>query len=247
MNNIYAIVMAAGKGKRIGARIIPKVMFPVHGKPMIGYVAELLKKYQILKPIFIVGFKGQYIIDYLREKNNQYVWQKKRLGTGHAVNQTKKILKDKNGMAFILSGDMPFFSVNTLRKMQAEFETENAALALATADLGKEFAYGRIIRDKNGYVQSIVEEKNCTSKQLKIKEKNCSPYLAKLPWLFEALKKVKKDSLSKEYYLTDIVEIAIEEGKKVIAVKIDNPLEAVGINTLENLAYAEKISHKIKL
>lgn len=245
---VFAIVMAAGKGTRIGATDKPKVMFEVAGKPIIGWAIEPLEKLKkqglVDRIITVVGFFGDQVIDYLGEKS-EYVWQKEQLGTGHAVLQAEELLREEeDGLVLIVNGDHALYSEQTFAKVIKQADTHDLSLLLTVANSREHFNdYGRVVRDQNGKIREVVELKDADEIQQKIPERNINLYVAKNRWLFDALKKIKNDNAKNEYYLTDLIKIAVDEGKKVETAEIENLDEAIGINTLDDLDAAEKILH----
>lgn len=243
---ISAIVLAAGKGTRLNCVDRPKVMFEVGGKPIIYYVVKSLRQAGIQNIVVVVGFHGQQVIDYLNKnfRGLKYAWQIKRLGTGHAVMQAEKHLVGKSGMTIICNGDHPLFTAGTFRRMAAAYQQDGNALVILTVVTMRHHAFGRVIRDREGNVIEVVELKSCTPAQEKIRERNVGVYAADNSWLWPALKKIKKNLEKGEYYVTDLVEIAIKEGKKVGAVAAADPKEAYGINTHEELEQVERVLTK---
>lgn len=240
MANLYAIVLAAGKGKRLNAELLPKVLYKLGGRPMILDVLESLKHIGIPKPIIVVGFQGEKVIELLGKQYN-YAWQKQQLGTAHAALQAAPSLKKKSGHTFILNGDNPMVGPKTLKRMIARVGATKATLAIASAKAPDYLGLGRLITDKSGHVTKIVEEKNATAAQRKnFKWKNAGPWLVENTFLWHNLPKIAKNSISKEYYLTDLLELAVEQGKRAIAVPVTDVTEAIGINTLKHLELAQK-------
>lgn len=236
---IRAIILAAGKGARMPRHDLPKVLYPVGGKPMIKYLIESFEKVGIRYPICVVGFKKELVMKELGDKC-EYAVQEEQLGTGHAVMAAKEALEGHSGLTFIAYGDMPFWSPETLSgiiDLQAE---TGVGLVLATVELKDKYPYGRIVRDKQGLIQKIIEEKDCTKEQLKIKELNPSLYLVDNTWLFEALPKIGNDNAKKEYYFTDIAGLAYKDKVGIAGYKVDNPKETIGINNEENIKDAEE-------
>lgn len=237
--NLHAIVLAAGKGKRLNAELLPKVLYQLGGRPMILYVLELLAQVGITKPIVVVGFQGKGVIEAL--SGHHYVWQRRQLGTGHAVSQVRRYLVEKPGHTFIINGDNPLIQPTTLRRMVKRVEATGAAVAIASAKAPDDLGLGRLITDAYGHVVKIVEHKNATLEQRrKFRWKNAGPWLVENSFLWQALPKIKKNPVSKEYYLTDLLELAVEQGKRAIAVPVTNLTEAIGVNTLQHLKEAEK-------
>lgn len=245
---VFAVIMAAGKGTRIGATDRPKVMFEVAGKPIISWAIEpflALKKQGLVDRIItIVGFRGNQVIDYLGEKS-EFVWQKEQLGTGHAVMQTEKLLADEDGYSLIVNGDHALYTPGTFEKM-VRFTAENdLTLGFAVVKTTKRFdSYGRVVRDEEGKILSVVEVPEATEKQFKIAERSPSIFVAENKWLFSALKRVPLSPVKKEYYVNSIIEIAIKDGAGVDAIEIDDEDEALGINTHEDRAEVEEILKK---
>lgn len=247
LNNkkIFAVVMAGGKGTRIGATDEPKVMFDVADLPMIEWAIrpfEKLKKQGIIdRLIVVVGFHGEQIIDYLGDRA-EFVWQKEQLGTAHAVRQAENQIADEEGITLISNGDHTLYSADTFKKILDETIAKKAILGFATINSPDRFeSYGRVIKDEKGNVKNIVELLNATEEQKKIPFRNPNLYAVDNVWLFEALKKVQLNPVKKEFYLTDIIEIAVKEDKNIITVEIDNIDEAIGINTPKDKEEAERL------
>lgn len=241
--NIYAIILAGGKGTRLNAKKIPKVLYPVNGRPMVSYLVKMLHQGGINKPMMVIGFQGQKVVDTFGNMV-RYVWQRKRLGTGHAVAQAKSILAGQPGLTFVLNGDHPFFRWSTLECMIKVRQKTGATIVITACELPEEYPYGRIILDEQGFVKRIVEEKNASPEEKKTRLKNVGLYLFDNTWLWQAMPKLKKDRVSGEYYITDLIELAVSQGKKVAIAPLSDPHEAIGINTHENLEVAEKAARE---
>jgi len=238
---LHLVILAAGKGTRMNAVDKTKVMFPLHGQPMIGLFVPTIAE---LKPdtcIFVVGFHGQQVIDYMSALGEyDYVWQREQLGTGHALMQARAILHNKTGITLVCNGDNPLFSVATMKKMMHSLVDEHAVVAIASSRLDPEkFPFGRIVCDATGHVIKVVEVKNCTPEELTIPDLNSGLYAFDNTWLWNNIDTITRNSVSNEFYITDLIEIANNDGKRVIAVPVARDSEAIGINTLDNLAQAE--------
>lgn len=249
-NNIFGIILAAGKGTRIDNKSIgdylPKVMLKLGEKPLIYYSIKAIKKAGISKPILIVGYKKEKVINFLGPQLT-YIEQKEQLGTGHAVKVAAPILKGKKGTTVVIYGDMPFWKPETIQKaIQIQRDLE-AKVVLTSAKVPESFMFGRVVRDSNGQVKKIIEAKDCSKREYKIKEMNASLYAFDNEWLFNNLGKIKNNNVKREYYLTDIVGIAIEQGKRVEAIWANSWKEALGVNTLDELKVAEEELAKHKL
>lgn len=245
MEKISAVILAAGKGTRMGndeGSDIPKVMFEIAGKPIISYTVDNIKQSGIDKIVLVVGYKKELIKEYLNSEV-EYVTQGEQLGTGHAVMMAKKLLTGKSEAVLVCYGDMPLFRTETIKKLIDEYENRRPAIALLSIKFNDpvHWAFGRIIRDENGGVIDSIEQKDCTEEQLKIKESNTCLYIFNSEWLWLNIDKIKNNNAQNEYYLTDLIKIAVDQGKKVIAIPVSEESEAIGINTQEQLREAEAI------
>lgn len=247
MNNIQALILAAGRGERLNAQK-PKVLYPILGKPIILYSLESLKKAGFKKPVVVIGFQGNKVKKVLKNEV-VYTWQRRQLGTGHAVLCAKNALKGVKSV-LIIYGDMPFWKPQTFKKLIQEHQKNNATLSLVSVILDNPsfYKFGHIIRDQKGNLKEIVEEKVATPEQKKIKECNPGCYMIETDWLFQNLPKISakggKKSAVGEYYLTDVLGLAVSQGKKINIMPIKDWKEVVGINTKEQLKLAEKILQK---
>ena len=233
------VILAAGKGTRMNSDL-PKVLHKLNGKPLLDHVldeSELLNPREI---ILVVGFKKEHVISHTKNRINlKNVTQIEQLGTGHAVLQTEEFLKDKKGHILILYGDVPNIKASTLEPIIDDHITNNRDLTLITAELDDPTGYGRIIRDKNGRLLKIVEEKDCNDNEKKIKEWNPGIYIFKIQEVFEILNSIKANNASKEYYLTDAIGLAQQSNMQIKAIKIANSDEVLGINTAGQLEELE--------
>ena len=199
--------------------------------------SELLNPKEI---ILVVGFKKDYIIEHTAKRINlKYATQMKQLGTGHAVLQTSELLKNKKGHILILYGDVPNIKASTLQPIIDDHILTNRDLTLITAEIDDPAGYGRIIRDKNGSLLKIVEEKDCNDYEKKIKEWNPGIYIFKIPEVFEVLNNISTNNASKEYYLTDAIGIAQQSNMQIKAIKIADSNEVIGVNTTYQLEKLE--------
>lgn len=243
MNKYAAIVLAAGKGTRMNEGIaspIPKVMFEIAGKPIIHYTVENIKKSGVEDIALVVGYKKELIEEYLKDEV-EYVVQEKQLGTGHAVMMAKELLAGKSEAVIVCYGDMPLVKPETIKKLISTFESDNPAIAMISAISEDPFGYGRIVRDLSGEVSGIKEHKDCSKDELKIKEWNPGFYIFNSEWLWSNINKLESDNAQNEYYLTDLIKIAKEQGEKIIAVPVSEESEALGINSQDQLKEAETI------
>jgi len=243
--NLAVIILAAGKGTRMGLTDRPKVMAELAGKPLLGHVIDAVVPLQpdIILPV--IGFKKELVESFL---NNYYpsiksVVQEQQLGTGHAVMQTSDRLKDFSGYVLILTGDTPLISTNTLSALIHETSTLQPmpdAITVSTF-LDDPKGYGRILRSQNGDFIGIKEEKDASDSQRKIQEINTGMFLVQSSALFEALSGISNNNAQGEYYLTDIIGFLHAKNLPVAAIPAMNSSEFIGINTLEELQRAEEI------
>ena len=232
---LRVIILAAGKGTRMNSAL-PKVLHKLNGKALVDFVLDESELLNPLETILVVGFKKEQVISHTENRINlKYVTQIEQLGTGHAVLQTEELLKNNKGHIIILYGDVPNIKASTLRPIIDEHIINNRDLTLITAEIDDPSGYGRIIRDKNGNLLKIVEEKDCDDDERKIKEWNPGIYIFKIPEVFEVLNNIRTNNASKEYYLTDAIGLAQQSNMQIKAIKIANYNEVIGINTADQL------------
>lgn len=242
-----AIILAAGVSSRMNTQL-PKVLHEVCGRPMLAYVLDACRGVGVQKLYVVVGFGADQVQEAFREADD-VVWveQTEQRGTAHAVLRCKEHLKDFEGETLVLCGDGPLVRAEMLSTLIGKHQMEQAAATLATAVLEDPIGYGRIIRDRYGNIQGIVEDTDCSREQLAIHEVNPSYYLFNNKILFEAVEQVKPDNVKNEYYLTDAVSRIIATGHKVVAVTAVRPEEAMGVNSRAQLSVASKImQHRIQ-
>ncbi|MDI3534006.1 MAG: bifunctional UDP-N-acetylglucosamine pyrophosphorylase / glucosamine-phosphate N-acetyltransferase [Thermosediminibacterales bacterium] len=245
-----AVVLAAGKGTRMKSRK-PKVLHKVAGRPMVEYVIKAVKAAGFSKCLVVVGYRASEVKQELGN-DVEYVLQKQQLGTAHAVKQTYEalnsdILKNEDFNIMVLNGDTPFITAETLKKVN-DFRIENGfTCVVVTAEMDNPTGYGRIIRSEGKELKAIVEEKDASMEEKKIKEINSGIYSFNARLLFSALEEINNDNSQREFYLTDVIKVFRDRGLAVGAYKIKNPFEIIGINNRLHLAEAEKNMRKIIL
>lgn len=238
------IILAGGKGTRMQSDE-PKVLHKVNGIPIIE---RLLKNVENLfaQPAIVVGYKGDEVISALGD-NYCYIRQPEQLGTGHAIWCAKAVLASQGYKNIVVTpGDHPLISAGTLKRLIDLRIQEKAKISLAVVsvphfegDFGSFYHYGRIVRGNDGRMRGIVEFKDADEKQKMIKEVNTSYYCFDADWLWENIEKLKNKNASQEYYLTDMVKIAFEQGEKIASFVIDNAYEGFGINDKRQLEIVE--------
>ncbi|VEU79992.1 bifunctional UDP-N-acetylglucosamine diphosphorylase/glucosamine-1-phosphate N-acetyltransferase GlmU [Haploplasma axanthum] len=233
----YGLILAAGKGTRMQSEL-PKCAYPILRKPMIEYIVENMEKSMIDDVVVIVGHKKEYLIDLLGDRVS-YAEQKEQLGTGHAVLSAKNVLGDKEGVTFIIPGDVPLVPYQLMDKILCAHKEMGNDLTVVSMMMDYPKSYGRIVRDEYGTVIGIVEENDCNEYQKLIKEVNTGIYVVDNKKLFEALEKIKLNERKKEYYLTDIVAIMYQD-YKVNSFVVRYPHLAMGVNDLYGISVAEK-------
>lgn len=247
MQKIRIVILAAGKGKRMNNQELPKVLIPLNGQPIINHLLKAVKQSNIDdRPVLVVGRQAELVKKTLGPAYD-YVLQTELLGTGHAVSQTQGLLQNQTENVMVLYGDHPFLTSSSIKKLAETHCAKNHLISLMTVKvenfdgLNQTFYdFGRIVRDGAGKIKEIVEKKDATPEQLKIKELNPAYYCFQADWLWENLAKIKNNNAQGEYYLTDLVKIAIEQGLRIDSIDID-PKEAMGINTPEQFKDAERV------
>ncbi|MGB9192301.1 bifunctional UDP-N-acetylglucosamine diphosphorylase/glucosamine-1-phosphate N-acetyltransferase GlmU [Acinetobacter haemolyticus] len=229
------IILAAGKGTRMRSSL-PKVLQPLAGRPLLGHVIETAKKLNAKNIITIFGHGGNLVQQAFAQENVQWVEQAEQLGTGHAVKVTLPVLPT-DGVSLILSGDVPCISQETLEKLLAV--SRETGIGLVTLTLADATGYGRIVRENNK-IQAIVEHKDASDAQRQIKEINTGIYCVSNAKLHQWLPKLSNNNAQGEYYLTDIVAMAIADGLEVASVEPERAFEVEGVNDRVQLAALER-------
>ena len=235
---VTALILAAGHGTRMRSKL-PKMLHPLAGKPLVMHALDTASQVSDEKPVVVVGF-GEDAVRQAVGDAARFVVQQKQLGTGHAVMSGEGLLAGHTDLVLVTYADMPLLRPETLRRV---VETQKANLgpaSMLTVVLPDPHGFGRVLRGPDGTVQAIVEEAQCTPEQLAVKELNPSVFCFRSDWLWPALKRIQI-SPKGEYYLTDLIGIAVADGEKVQAIRTDDPAEAVGINTRVHLSEAETI------
>jgi bifunctional UDP-N-acetylglucosamine pyrophosphorylase/glucosamine-1-phosphate N-acetyltransferase len=234
---VKAVILAAGLGTRMHS-VLPKVLHPLLGQPMLKYSLDAAQRVTGSKPVVIVGFGAEQIARTFGEAAH-FAVQEAQLGTAHAVQQAEPFLRENVDLILVIYGDMPLLTTETLESLVQAQSTHSGPVSILTLEADDPRGFGRIVRNERGLVHFIVEEAQASPDQLAIKELNAGVYCFSANWLWDALRRVPL-SPKGEYYLTDVVGIASEEGCSVQALILENQLQAIGINTRVHLAEAEK-------
>ncbi|WKZ40638.1 MAG: bifunctional UDP-N-acetylglucosamine diphosphorylase/glucosamine-1-phosphate N-acetyltransferase GlmU [Anaerolineales bacterium] len=234
---ITAIILAAGQGTRMKSSL-PKVLHPVVGKPMLWHALRAIQQSTTEKPVVVVGHGADEVKAWLGE-SAQTVLQEPQLGTAHAVMQAESLLKGKTDLVVVCYADMPLLRGETLQQLVETQKKNSGPISMLTVVADDPRGFGRIIRKTDGSVDAIVEEYVATPEQLQVKELNVGGYCFDANWLWGALHRIPKNPKKGEYYLTDAVELATQDGLSVQATVMDDLEETIGVNTRIHLAEVE--------
>ena len=225
-----------------------KVLHPLLGVPMLFYNVDLaLEGIEAEKTVVVVGHQADRIQGLFKDRSVQFVFQKEQLGTGHAVLQTLPFFEGFEGAVLILCGDVPLVKVETLRSFIDAFHLNRPVLSVMTVAVKDPFGYGRILHNRDGWLERIVEEKDATADERKVGEINTGIYCIDAAFLRGGLKEIGRENAQGEYYLTDLVHIAGRKGLKCSAYQVKDPIEVMGINTRVDLAIANEVLRQEKM
>ena len=233
----YALVLAAGKGTRMKSDI-PKVAFPILRKPMIEYIVENIEKSSVEEIYLVLGYKREVVEDIIKDRA-KYVYQEEQLGTGHAAMMAAPVLSKLEGNTFIMPGDVPLIWYKSIDRMFAVHEDNGNDFTIVTAHYDDPEGYGRIVRNEQGVIQRIVEEKDANDFEKEIKEVNTGIYIVNNKKFFSLLKNLNNNNAKGEYYITDMVEL-MKKDYKIGSYMIKNNSLAMGVNDLYAISKAEK-------
>ena len=230
-----AVILAAGHGVRMHSKF-PKVLHSLLGKPMVEYSLDAAQQASGSQPVLVVGHQADAIRQVVGEAA-QYVIQEPQLGTGHAVQQAESLLRGQAEYVLVMTADMPLLTPETLQKLIQAQREHTGPVSMLTIKTDDSRGFGRVVRSPEGDVQAVVEEAHATPEQLAIREMNAGVYCFTADWLWGALPRIPL-SPKGEYYLTDLVAIAVQDGMPVQALTTEDITEAIGINTRVHLAQA---------
>ncbi|MAF14009.1 MAG: hypothetical protein CMI53_03905 [Parcubacteria group bacterium] len=247
-NKIQILVLAAGVGKRMGNKELPKVLIPFKGKHLVQHLLDAIKESGVCEKSALVVGKMADLVKKALGPDYIYILQPEQLGTGHAVMTSRKELEGIAQHIMVWYGDAPLVTSITIKKIANTHLAEKSVITMATTKVSdfKDWRqafnnFGRIVKDDQGKINKIVEFRDATAEQKEIKEINPGYYCFEADWLWQNLDKLKNDNDQGEYYLTDLVDMAFKQGKKITTVDIE-PKEALGINTEEQLKSIEKLA-----
>jgi bifunctional UDP-N-acetylglucosamine pyrophosphorylase/glucosamine-1-phosphate N-acetyltransferase len=245
MQQFRIVILAAGKGKRMNSDL-PKTLIPIAGKPILQRLMESVKASGVDGiPVVVVGHEREKVCETFNEEC-EYVIQEAQLGTGHAVMCCQDAVKDAENV-IVLYGDHPFISAKTIQKLAELHASSGGVMTMMTTivpsfdDWYTVFSHwGRILRDAHGHLLGIRQFKDAMESERDIREVDPALYCFKAPWLWENINQLKNFNAQGEYYLTDMLELAVTQKHDVASLQVP-PEEAIGVNTPEELAVAENI------
>lgn len=245
MNEVHVAILAAGQGTRMKSTL-PKVLHPVAGRSLIQHVLDTAAALNPATVTVVVGHRAEMVREHLAGRPDvRFALQEPQLGTAHAVQQVESVLRGRSGTLVLLSGDVPLLSAATVRRLLETHTAAGAAATVVTAAVERPYGYGRIVRHE-GQIARIVEERDATPEERKIREINSGIYAFDLPVLFDALRGIASQNAQGEFYLTDLVDIYRRRGLPVETLVIDNPQETRGINSRTELAEVSKLVRQTK-
>jgi len=236
--SVASIILAAGQGTRMRSKL-PKVLHSLLGKPLVWHALRAVKPLVDHPPVLVVGYRGEAVKEAVGN-GVTYAIQEEQLGTGHAVAAAKRQVEGKAETILVTFADMPLLRQETLQKLVDMHQASESPVTM-TSFIGDEArGFGRVVRNEHGHVIAIVEQADATPEQLAIREYNVSAYCFDAEWLWEALDRIPI-SPKGEYYLTDVVGLAVESGCAVQSMVLEDPTEGIGLNNRVHLAQAEKV------
>ena len=241
MSNAVAIILAAGKSKRMMSET-PKVLHSACGRPMVEYVLDAARTAGARRIVVVVGHKAEVVQAALKHHPDvEFALQSEQKGTGHAVMMCREAVGSHQGPVLVLTGDTPLLRGASLKGLLDDLRQHNAACVVGTARTENNHGLGRIVRDARGSFLRIVEQRDATPEEQAIPEINTGCFAFDCQSLFGALAEVRTNNSQGEFYLTDCAEILRQQGKPVLAAERMEITEAMGVNTQEQLAEVERV------
>jgi UDP-N-acetylglucosamine diphosphorylase/glucosamine-1-phosphate N-acetyltransferase len=238
--SLAIVVIAAGKGTRMRSPLA-KVLHPLAGRPLLAHVLEVASSLAPQRLVVVVGHQAEAVRQVCEPYGATCVLQEPQLGTGHAVAQAEPVLADFPGDVLVLYGDVPLLRATTAQALWDEHRRQQATVTVLTAVLDDPSGYGRILRDVQGQVIGIVEERDASETQKAVREINSGVYCLRASFLFPALRRVGRQNVQGEQYLTDVVAMAVAEHHRVAHVTVADAQEVLGVNTHAELAHLETL------
>jgi len=236
-NHVSVVILAAGQGTRMKSNM-PKVLHPVGGKPLLAHVIHTANDLNAVQTVVVYGHGGDQVREKLTQENVCWVEQAQQLGTGHAVAQALPHLADEHCI-LVLYGDVPLIRATTLSELI--YLAGDNKLAILTVRLDNPVGYGRIVRDAHGHIQRIVEQKDASDTEKAISEVNTGILAVNGKLLKNWLSRLDNKNAQGEYYLTDIIAMAVADGIAVVATHPASEDEVLGVNSRSQLAYLERV------
>jgi len=240
---LAGIILAAGKGTRMKSEL-PKGLHLLCGLPLVEHVGRALRSVGVRRPILVIGYQGDLIRAQLGDEHYAYAYQLEQMGTGHAALMVREMLESHHGPVLIVPGDVPLVSEEILRSLVETHTASGSDATLASCRLQRPYGYGRVVRDDDGAITRIVEEKDASEEERSISEINSSVYCFDAEKLFEVLPKLGNRNAQGEYYLTDAIAAIREAGGSCESVIFDDPAVLLGVNDRWQLAEAGAVMRK---
>lgn len=240
-DNVAAVILAAGKGTRMKSGLV-KVLHSVAGRPMISWPVDAARNAGAAPIVLVVGHQANAVLHNFRDSTDiRCTMQEKQLGTGHAVACTRDELAGFKGTVLILCGDTPLLRAETLSRLIRFHRMHESALTVLTAVMENPYGYGRVLRDPSGGVLRIIEQKDATPEEQGICEINSGIYCMEADFLFSNIGRIGSNNAQNEFYLTDLVAMAVQQGLACLAMSTDDSSEIMGVNDRVQMAEAARI------
>ena len=241
---VTALVLAAGQGTRMKSELA-KVLHPMAGQPLLAWVLGTLEDLGVGRVLVVIGHQREQVRATFADARAEWVVQAEQCGTGHAVLMAGPALADFAGTLLVVCGDTPLLRAATLNGLLEGHAESGAAVTVLSMRVPDPRGYGRILRDEHGGIAAIVEDRDATEAERRVDEVNSGVYAFHYPALADALSGLTARNAQGEYYLTDTVGLMARRGLPTAAVCADDYRELLGINTVEQLAEAERLYHEL--
>ena len=235
---LAVIILAAGKGSRMKSPLV-KALHPLASRPLLAHVINTVSRLNPDRIIVVVGHQADEVRAAFNDPGLEFVEQKEQLGTGHAVEQAESALRDFQGTVLVLCCDMPFLKTATLCQLINKHHETKSQCALLALKTGEEKDFGRVVRDEEGAILRIVENRDASPEEKSIDEFNSGVYCFDKKLLFNALGEIGNRNAQNEFYLTDTIQWIRKKHFRVESIQTEDSLEVFGINSAEDLKLAE--------